>query len=501
MKIAIIGCGVDGSNVLRSLIDHPNLDKEDEIHVFEPRDLLGAGLPYEPDYETKMLNIGPEEMSVEPDKDLDFVDWLDENKEEPRNHEGIVNRVYFGEYINDRFQAYYDHDQVRIHKTAVEDVRVLEDEDHDPTTSPGHIFQYKIMMEGTWLNDTFDAVFFTIGHPEYNDFYDLMGKENYIQNPYPMKDKLSSLQKDQKVGAIGSGATGIDLFRHLTSHFEFDTPPTIYIRNQPFRIVYIPLDEENKDFTFSFDQKWIDEQRAENEGYVPLDNVIAQIRSDLEVHKVSLEDVYNRYQAKTRQVQEHALETNDQELALVEKYIDRFVPYWADILRYMTGLDQDRYIEDYDGKLSFFRGFVPTNTIRWILDETKKGKFRIVSGLTEIEENKDGGFTLTADNTEEVDVLINATGFDQNIDHAVKTTPLIRNLYDGGIIRKDVGDKWVLVDWPQCRLMNKRYGIMDNAFMLGVWIGGTHHQNNDARPNMKQARYVANWYMDHIKNK
>ena len=59
-----------------------------------------------------------------------------------------------------------------------------------------------------------------------------------------------------------------------------------------------------------------------------------------------------------------------------------------------------------------------------------------------------------------------------------------------------VNCKFILVDWPQCRVMNQHYGRMDNLFFLGLLIGGTQHENNDAGQTILQARIVAKQFMD-----
>ena len=45
MKIAVVGAGISGATIVKTCINHKNLKKEDHIEVFEPREILGAGLP------------------------------------------------------------------------------------------------------------------------------------------------------------------------------------------------------------------------------------------------------------------------------------------------------------------------------------------------------------------------------------------------------------------------------------------------------------------------
>ena len=101
MKIAIIGCGVTGSNILRHILDHKNFRSEDKIYIFEKRDLLGPGVPYEKDTPVKMLNVGPRLMSMDRENDDDLKEWLDKNVENPINFEGLISREDYALYIRD----------------------------------------------------------------------------------------------------------------------------------------------------------------------------------------------------------------------------------------------------------------------------------------------------------------------------------------------------------------------------------------------------------------
>ena len=75
MDIAIVGAGISGSNVLKSLITHPNFQADDLIDVYEPRQSLGSGLPYEPtDDESIMLNTSSDVLSVDENNELDFTE-------------------------------------------------------------------------------------------------------------------------------------------------------------------------------------------------------------------------------------------------------------------------------------------------------------------------------------------------------------------------------------------------------------------------------------------
>lgn len=244
MKLAVVGAGVSGANIVRTLLNHPNFTTNDTIDVFEPREELGPGMPYlTTDDESIMLNLSPDKLSVDFSNPLDFTEWLEKNYEEPRNFENLVSRPQYGKYLQERLAPYFEHKQVHHIQEEVEDLHVIEGQDH---------FLYDIQTSGAWSETSYDAVFLSIGHPPYNNFYDLIGKENYIHNPYPMNETLMELDPSKKIGIIGSGATGVDLMRFFDTHYTLEEPLTYYDIKEPFHFVKIPYEKKSLTFLFQW---------------------------------------------------------------------------------------------------------------------------------------------------------------------------------------------------------------------------------------------------------
>ena len=68
--------------------------------------------------------------------------------------------------------------------------------------------------------------------------------------------------------------------------------------------------------------------------------------------------------------------------------------------------------------------------------------------------------------------------------------------FDKEIILPHRNGNFILVDWPETRVMNQRYGLMENLFFFGLLIGGTQHENNDASLTIEQGTYSATVFMD-----
>lgn len=494
MRIAVVGAGISGASVVKALLTHSNFKENDQIDIFEPRKILGAGLPYQPsDDESIRLNVPASILSVEPDNPNDFVEWLNENIEEPTNFENLVSRPSFGKYLVDRFKPYFEHKQVTHYQTTVTDLEVLHNDSRNETN-----FLYRIKTEEGWSDTIYDAVFFAVGHPPYNDYYDLKGTKNYIHHPYPTNEKLSNLDSTQKIGIVGSGATGMDLMRYLHLHYDLKHPLTFFDPNPPFNFVNIPY---NGELTFSFSKEWIAAEKLKHNGYIPFERMAETFKEDMAAG--GLDDpkaVYEKYKASTFDLKRVAFESNDQELALMQTYSGKLVALLPHLFNALSGEDKAYYLENYHSKVLFIKSRVPNLTYKWLFELYDEGKLRAVSRLTDIKVQEDGRFLVTSENqTEKMDVLINATGFTMNLLKVAESSPLIKNLYDKEIIVSHRNGHYILVDWPQCRVMNQKYGLMENIYFFGLLIGGTQYENNDAALTIEQATFSARSFMDNFR--
>lgn len=495
MRIAVVGAGLSGSSIVKSIIDHEQFKKEDHIDVFEPRELLGAGLPYAADSEVVKLNVSPEVLSLDAANPNDFVEWLDELDEDPYNFEDLVSRPMYGRYLVERFAPYFNHPQVSHQSLKIEDMKVL-----DPKTKKvanvekNGKYVYQLKTSEGWDDTIYDAVFFSVGHPPYADYYDLVGTENYVHNPYPMQEVLSGLKGDERVGIIGSGASGIDLMRYFSTEVELENPITYYVpTGQIFNFPNIPFEG---DFQFTFSMEWIAENADPLTGKIPFDTIYATFMDDMKAGGVDVAEVYDRYKANNLEAMRRAIETNDQELALIHTYSGKLVGLLPYLFNRLSAADKADYLKNVHAKFLFFKARVPNKTFRWLFELMDAGKVRIVEGISEIHPQEDGTFEVVADETEIRDLMVNATGFDTNLANVTQHSVLVKNLYDQELILPHKDGKFVLVDWPQVHVINQKYGTMKNVFFFGLLIGGTQYENNDAQLTIRQATYSANWLMD-----
>lgn len=481
MRIAVVGAGVAGSSVVKTILTHPNFSDRDDIEVFEPRRELGTGFPYAPDDEIAMLNNSPKDLSVDANRPDDFIEWLERNGIE-ENAEGLIPRPAYGRYLQEHFAASFDHPQVSHIQEEVHDMEVLGSSTYRLKTAEG------------WAENIYDAVFFAVGHPPYRDDYRLVGAKNYIQNPYPIKEKLTHFEKNQKIGVIGSGTTSIDLMRYFAQKEELQNPLTFYVRKNAFYFPRVPL--EDTDIAFTFSKAWIAEQKEKNLGFIPFDQMLQTFRSDLATHGVDAGKVYMAYKEDDFETKCHALENNDQALALVQAYVGRLGHFLPELFQSLSPEDRDHYLEAYYGKLLFFRSLVPTKSFLRLIELYQKGNIRVVNGLDEIRPQPDGTFIVQAALTETVDVIINATGFETNLLRVAERNKLVHHLYHKQLITADRNQQHIRVEWPSCQIITATEETLENVFWLGFLIRGAHHENNDAKVISLQASETANLMMN-----
>lgn len=485
MKIAIIGVGLAGSNVLRYILEHKNFNSEDEIYLFEKRKHLAHGKPFEKDTILKMLNTDPVNMSVNPNNSNEFVEWLNENKENPENFENITPREYYGEYIYEYFEKYFNHKNVKAINTEVNDIEVLDNN------------KYKIVSESD-TNEIFDVLFLTLGHPKYSDFYNLEGTKNYICDPYPLSKTLSNIRNDDKVGLIGAGATSIDVFRYIFQTKKLSNPLYFLVRESIFYTPYIEYYKEK--FTFSMDSIWI-EKNKNNDGLIELEKIIDLIDKDLKEEGVDFNKTLNKIIESDDKISlyKDIINEKPQDIALIMAYLDKFSDYFSELYGLLSNTDQHTLHEKYDKKIDIFFSQTPFETSKWILDEYDKRNIKFVKNLDDIEVKNDK-FLIDADEKLELDYLINTTGFDFNILRNSKTNKLIKNLYDKKIIDSDEGGNHINITWPNCNVISKKYGELKNMFCLGMWVYGSHYRANCAKSINTVTREVTNRFMDNLED-
>lgn len=500
MNIAIVGLGITGASVLIELLDSLSFSHfEDElsIDIFDDKARPGAGLPYQDDSDAALLNSHIESISLDPNNQSGMVDWI--KKKYPKQYKPyqLVPRRLVGEYIMDCLKDYLADERVSLIKSRIEDLRVVDSKGQAIYHKEGKTY-YRLFFRGRWQDKIYDAVFLTIGHPPYKDDYNLQGQVNYIHNPYPLKESLLAVKPGQKIAIVGTGLTALDVLRYLDQQYSDQIDISFYNRSQPFTTVTMePVLEE--DMPSKMDAAWQERMLAKHGGLIPLEAYLQTMHEDFEDYHIDYEQLLEDYGKGSVDEIRLQLEGLDENLRRYQTYLSGSIHHHRQfILNYFSQEDRLRYFRDYDPIFQHFFAKMPAEAMKLVINKLDAGQLTIHNDIKAIESSPHGKFAMILENGQvEVDVVINATGFQLSIEKAIEEDIFLKNLYQRNLIVDDFG-RYLKVSWPQSQVINRPFACLDNLFILGMWVMGTQYPNNSASLNIDHGRRVVNHFLKRI---
>lgn len=483
MNIAIVGFGVGGANILKNIINHENYYDEIKIHIFEKREELATGLAYEIDTNYKVLNVDEKYMSIDLNDSDHFVKWLKENKKENEKIDGMIPRVLYGQYIKENFQKYIENENVKVNKSEVTDIYKLAN-------------KFKIKSHKHVYKEEFDYIFLAIGQSNYKDTYNLKSNANYIHNLFPLEEKIGQIEEEKIIGIIGTGPSSIDIYRYIRKFKKTKEPIYFFTKEKYFPP--IDLSHLSPNNICSINENWINKNK-DDQGFVSLEKITQQISKDFEEYGYNLIDVYRKYKDTDINKYRMALKNEDVSLGFVQTYTMELTGHAACIYNSLNSLDKAKVDSDYLGMIDFIVTKTPTTTTENIISDYDSAKIKLVRGTKNIRVN-DGSFIIQSELEDDIktDIVINAQGFEKNLLSATKNDKLLANLYKRRFIEEDVDGKFIRVTYPSYNLINKKYGLMENIYLNGMWAGSTDILNNDLRSIIRSSQMAAMDLMNKI---
>ena len=197
-----------------------------------------------------------------------------------------------------------------------------------------------------------------------------------------------------------------------------------------------------------------------------------------------------------------ALKNEDVSLGFVQTYTMELTGHSACIYNSLNSLDKAKVDSDYLGMIDFIVTKTPTTTTENIISDYDSAKIKLVRGTKNIRVN-DGSFIIQSELEDDIktDIVINAQGFEKNLLSATKNDKLLANLYKRRFIEEDVDGKFIRVTYPSYNLINKKYGLMENIYLNGMWAGSTDILNNDLRSIIRSSQMAAKEKMKKIQKK
>ena len=494
MKVAIIGYGISGASILKELIDSDSHNHIDEIHVFEKSNNIATGYAYQEDDLSLLMNSYSTRLSLNDQDPNEYVNWLKDNYPQYAQ-DPFSPRPIFGKYLQDKFAHYIYHNKVISHQDEVVDLKLKElSED----TSESKAYHFTIITQDNTQYKDFDYVFMSIGHPPYADHYDLSDYPGYIHTPFPISKVFDDIESDQSVGVIGSGLTGIDIMYYLQTKKDLEKPTSFYIRHEPFTNVKNEL--YDGELQISFDKSWIVQQQSQSGQSIPLQVMWKQLLEDMETNDVDLMEVIHNFQNGSLAEIRQQLDNVPLQLQKVQRYVGLLTEYLPDLFMALSPQDRQLFNDKFMPLFEHFRTQFPAIKLQEIVSWIDQGKVRIISQLADILVT-DQHFEMinTEGLTYEEDVLVNATGFQMNLQQAGKDHAFIGNIYQDEIIQQNpLGG--ILVTWPIAHPLSPRYGELHQLYLTGFWIFKTQFGNNNAQMTARYGLQVAKDLLKHIKH-
>ena len=227
-KIAIVGSGATAIYLLKHLMDNSDVLKNyiDEIAIFEKWDILGMGMPYNPNTTDlwNLANIASEEL---PDLMMPFADWLriqskktlkELNLADKEISESeVYSRLALGQYLHAQYKAI-------IEKLSDAGIKVQEFPHSEVVDVEYHAKRQEVTLKTIHGKSyTFSKVVVATGHVWTEE--DDVASGNYA-SPWPVQKILpkEGTYHNFKIGTLGASLSAFDVVSSLSRrHGTFTT--------------------------------------------------------------------------------------------------------------------------------------------------------------------------------------------------------------------------------------------------------------------------------------
>ena len=201
--ITIIGNGASAVAILKTLLQQTSSQHLFlNICIVGERRNMGYGFAYHEDNDCALMNTSATNISIN-NEVLDFIFWSRRNGFNFGKYDHPTRRVY-GRYLHDHMNNLIQEPGVLLLDARAADIEQIR-RGYMVSTVQGKKFLTKRIILCT-------------GAFEMNDFYGLSQFKNYLNHPYPLHKKLSSINSNDHLLIIGSGLTAVDICVYLSRH-------------------------------------------------------------------------------------------------------------------------------------------------------------------------------------------------------------------------------------------------------------------------------------------
>ncbi|MEG0553592.1 MAG: FAD/NAD(P)-binding protein [Carnobacterium sp.] len=482
MKIAIIGMGVAGIGALREWTKEKENDPSIEITVFGDEDTFGTGAPYQKDNEKLVMNQAAGTITIIPENKKDFSEWAKIHLSDDEPSSKHYPRELFGAYLKDRMTDWLVQSNAEIIKEKVERIQILPNNQYRLTSS-------------SFVKE-FDAIHLCIGGLAYKDSYKLINHPNFVVDPFPVEKTFPLIPKGATVGVIGTGLTGIDMFRYT----YFNRPDlTVSFFSPSGRFKSIRGKSEAVPYRF-FTATNIANAKEKNNGFIPLETYVDWFKKESEHQQLSLENNWKNNQLGSKETLKKEL-MDAKEIGAIQNLLHDMSPFLPEIWMALKENDKQVFFDTYYEKWDKLRSSFPVATARELITAWEENKITVSNQLIDIIEN-DQSFKLILKNEEPkyVDYVINAAGTEKNVSFKMSRMPLLSQLLNERILQPETFGG-VQISYPDFSAISQKHGILHTLKVHGELISGIQFGNNSVNMVSESARPAVNDILHYLRNK
>ncbi|MCU7558217.1 FAD/NAD(P)-binding protein [Macrococcus capreoli] len=462
MKIAIIGTGVAGVNVLKYLSKEKQIKAE--ILCFDDQKYLGNGRAFQYDDPELLMNYPGNLISMKPNKPDDFVKWIEKNeqdlklqihKEADNNASGnqYYSRQLFGKYMTAHFNQYAQKKNVTIINNHVRNVEQLNN-------------GYRISTQDEAFD--VDAVFLSPGQFGPMDPYNLTTTPNYIKWPYPLNRVQVDKVKDYAV--LGTGLSAVDIVRYLTP--ELQTKLYLVSRDgkvqsvrgamQPIRFKYITAAQ-------------LEKVKSKNNGFLPLEALKKLFHKEIAHQGIDADRLFKVNRTQPMKAMQFDL-AHSQVVGLMQSFVYELTRNAYLIWPFMTRRDKAAFLNNDAGYITAYANPMPESTAVKMMACIEDNTLEILSGIERIDYKYNKYRIYTKNKEIRVHYVINATGPAKHFKDAIEHNDLIESLVNQDLLIAHPDGGFYVT--PLYNEVIAAKGKLNHFYLLGQKSGGVNYMNN-----------------------
>lgn len=461
-RIAIIGMGISGMGILAAyekVVDTSKL----KIDCYDSRDIFGRGYPFGEDAEELILNLKTNKISYDYRNLKDLGEWYVENNLKKTEY---PSRSTFGKYMSSRLDETIKNTNANVIYQKVVRIDKLSD-------------GWEVEDQSGNVN-VYDRIHLCNGVLSQKKLYQLEKSEKYIDYVYPVKDKLNSINNEDKVLVIGAGLTAIDVATFLIKEKNVGNI-TMFSRTNIMPTVRV---KESKVKIKHFNMTILKNVLRENYDRISFEQFDSLFLKELNEQGINYEDFLETHMQGGVEGLLYNID-NPHDLGIVQALLPYMNLVFNKVWDSMILSDRKKFKDKYHLFMCLNRSPLQLESAEIIIAAFKEGKFKIQKSVRGVETNDNGKFVLMggkeerADLSNEYDYAINGTGFDHTLKAIEEVNPLLRQLIEKRYIMVD-DNGGISVIPETMQVISPRFGTLDKFHAYGVLTSGVQYRNNSA---------------------